>query len=66
MIEVKVVFEPRTDAEAKMYQELVEQYGQEHVNRAVFFCEFVRVKSMAYLKALLASGRFDQKGMEAI
>jgi hypothetical protein len=64
MIEVNVVFEPRSDAEAQMYQALVEQYGQERVNRAVFFSEFVRVKSMAYIKALLASGRFDRKGRE--
>ena len=64
MIEVKVVFEPRNEDEAKRLQELIDQYGQDNVNRAVFFSEFARVKSLAYIKALLESGRLDRKGRE--
>jgi len=63
MIEVKVVFEPRSDAESQMYRELVEKYGQDNVNRAVFFSEFVGVKRLAYIKALLLSGRLGQTGI---
>lgn len=66
MIEERAVFEPRSEAEAQMLKELIDQYGQEIVNAAVEFSTILRTRNIHYIKALLELGRSDQTGGEAV